>query len=117
MTSKEKYKLLVKCRLKNPYNGKGKHKHHAIPRCLKPKVNIVLSLSLEEHTIAHYWLMKMSHKPKTKKYMYAAFNGLRNQWFKGNKNRLTKEKQWKKFETNYLQNLIDEYSKNFKTPL
>lgn len=81
MTSKEKYRMLVLWRLENKiYDG---HLHHIIPKCFHKKDNRTVMLTLEEHTLAHYWLWHACplSMPDERKNMRAAYIGLRNQWF------------------------------------
>lgn len=111
MTVEQKYKMLILYRLKCPYNGLVMHKHHVVPKCMKPKKNALVQLSLEEHTVAHYWFWKIICKRKIKSYedyMYAAFNGLRSQWFTS-RYKCTKEKEWNKFEAKFVHNLKISY--------
>ena len=100
--------MLVKYRLSNPYSGSDMHKHHVVPRCLKPTKNIVVKLSLQEHTIAHWWLIKICNKrnkfKKNKNELRCAFIGLRNKWFKS-RYKCTLEKEWLQYERDFCKKL------------
>lgn len=82
-TALDKYKMLVKFRLAEPFTGNGAHEHHVIPQCIK-KSSLTVRLSVQEHTLAHYWLYKhFSRMKKTRQYaeyMKSAYIGLRNSW-------------------------------------
>lgn len=100
MRAIEKYKLLVMYREKHPAeNG---HMHHVIPRCMKPKANKTVSLTQQEHALAHYWLWhhyntRGSHYDKQLAiHMRAAFIGLRKPCFRS-RYRCTLEKEWRAY--------------------
>lgn len=109
MTAEEKYKALIKYRSKHKLE-KG-HKHHIIPRCMNPPRNKCIILTLQEHTLAHYWLMQWFKKvPKYKKYidsMSSAFKGLRNQWiYSICRWRFKADEVYRRFEANYVKRFL-----------
>lgn len=86
MTSREKYLMLVKLRLTKPSAAAETHLHHVVPQSMNPEKNILVKLSVQEHTLAHYWLWKhfRSGNKNLKVYaqgMFAAYKGLRDTWF------------------------------------
>ena len=55
------------------------HKHHIIPKFLKPKKNKLVRLTPQEHCLAHYYLYNGYKNNRNKKfvnYLYSAYKGL-----------------------------------------
>lgn len=80
---KEKYARLMKyrhsiCRLSEDADF---HRHHVLPKFLKPKRNIVVKLTPKEHCIALHTITcgrarQKSESEKTIRYLYTAYKGL-----------------------------------------
>ena len=110
LTALDKYRLLMNYRLTTPFTDSGAHEHHVIPQCIK-KSSVTVRLSVQEHTLAHYWLYKhFSRKKKTRQYaeyMRAAYIGLRNSWFGHNYVRwlFQRDKAWKQYEKEAVKKL------------
>ena len=79
---KDKYASLMKYRnsiCKLPEDAEF-HRHHVLPKFLKPKRNMVVKLTPKEHCIAHYYLWKGSvesknESEKTIRYLSTAYKG------------------------------------------
>lgn len=112
MTSGEKYKILITYRIKNRLE-KG-HKHHIIPQCLNSSKKDIVILSIEEHTLAHFWLSKHFNKvPSLKQYsksMYVAYKGLRNKWIAA-RYKCLRDKEFNRFESNFSKNILTQWKK------
>lgn len=86
MKAKEKYLALVKLRQAKPSVAGEIHRHHVVPVCMGPERNATVRLSVQEHTLAHYWLWKWfrTGRKRVRAYaqgMFAAYKGLRDTWF------------------------------------
>lgn len=86
MTAREKYLVLMKLRQAKPSGADEIHRHHVIPKSMNQEKNMTVNLSVQEHTLAHYWLWKWFRGGRKKlrfhaQGMFAAYKGLRDTWF------------------------------------
>lgn len=116
MTAREKYSVLMKLREAKPSSAGEIHEHHIIPRSMNPERNATVKLSVEEHTLAHYWLWKWFRVGKTvlrfhAKGMFAAYKGLRDTWFGREYYRygFQKDKAFAKYEKYAVARIQNEY--------
>lgn len=120
MTAREKYLELMKLRQTKPSDAGEVHEHHIVPVCMNPEKNATVKLSVQEHTLAHYWLWKWfrSGRKKTRAYaqgMFAAYKGLRDTWFgRGHYRYLfQKDKAFAKYEKSAAAQIQKEYRELF----
>ena len=116
MTAREKYLALMKLRRAKPSEAGEIHEHHVVPVCMNPEKNTTVRLSVQEHTLAHYWLWKWFRSGKKRgrtyaKGMFAAYKGLRDTWFGREYYRYLsqKDKAFAKYEKNAVAQIQNEY--------